>query len=137
MSTVFSVRAFRISFNGRSVILVAATRFVSNVATPVFRCLSALTFFCNDINYCILIDESHTLYSPFTDASHCIGAPNASFSTGCCIQQRALKVSIQFRIEFTVIAEHDADRFVSVYHTKLEIGAKSMLQEIAVVRRDL
>jgi hypothetical protein len=46
-------------------------------------------------------------------------------------------MSIQFRIQFTIIAEHHPNGFIGINDAEFEIGTETVLQEIAMVRRYL
>lgn len=92
-----------------------------------------LTFFGNHVDHSVLVNISHAFHSPLADTCNSVRAANTTLSTSRSVEQCTLEVGIQFRIQFSIIAEHNPNRFISVNYTKFEICTEIVLQEVAMI----
>jgi hypothetical protein len=92
------------------------------------------TFFGNHGHDCILVYEAHAGSCPFANTCDCIRAPHSSLAVCRRVKQSALEVSIELRVELTIVAEHDTNSFVRVDCADFQVSSKGMLLKVAVVR---
>lgn len=113
-------------------------REISNETKRITRQFdNELTLLSNDCHNSILIDKLHRLHAAFIDSSHHINTPDPALTIRRSIQQGGLEVSIQFGVQFPIVAEENANSFLRIDAANLEIGTQSMLDKVAMVRGNL
>jgi hypothetical protein len=136
MSIVFSVSAALISFKDLSATFETAgfsTLAMKSGLVFVREVKGYFTFFGHNVYDGILVDHLHYFHSTVPNCGNEVYTPHSSLTISSGVEQRSLEMSVQFGIQFAIVAEQDTDRLISINGAHLEVRSERMLKEIAMV----